>query len=343
MNQIMNELSVNNNLADGNVIIIIYDLFIVFLFIFELFLFYNKDQYVRELTQNGKHKIKPFRRFFVKLTVSNQYQGILTVTGVLLVISLIVVSSHHTILPQELIAVLGSFAAFIVVVIFVQHFFMKLDEFQNNVVSRFVQLIYYLILGHSFVLFANFISPPSLSIGLIGLGVALILCFSVMISAIANPNLLRSSVSKHRKYQVTASILKGMLVLVISELGILYLMVYNCFKINHGFYASSLNRSLDAFDMLYYLIMTFATVGYGDIIPVRVDGMIFSELVAMIIGLVSMFSTACFVGAVVAGAAQMSWSQTEDADKAEKPDPEVNSGNEGILAVIRKKLKNKDI
>jgi Ion channel. len=343
MNQIMNGFPVQDNLANGNAIIIFYDLFIFFLFLFELFLFYNKDRYFQEIKHRQNKKIKPVRRFLVKLTISYQYQGILTVTGILLVISLVVVSSNHKILPQELAGILFSFAAFIIVVFFVQRLFLKLDQFQDNVVSRFVSIIYYLILGHWFVLFADFISPPGLPVGLIGLGFALVLCFSLMIRAIANPSLLRSSVSKRSKYQATASILKGMLALVVSELVILYLMVYNCFKINPDFYTSSFGRGLDAFDMFYYLIMTFATVGYGDISPVRVDGMIFSELVAVMIGLVSMFSTACFVGAVVAGAAQMSWNQTESTDQEEKSDEETSPGKENMLSVIREKLKNKDI
>ena len=109
------------------------------------------------------------------------------------------------------------------------------------------------------------------------------------------------------------------------------------------FLGLALRLKINAFDMFYYLVMTFATVGYGDISPVRVDGMIFSELVAIIIGLVSMFSTACFVGAVVAGAAQMSWNQTENTDQEEKLAEETSPGKANMLSVIREKLKNKDI
>jgi hypothetical protein len=343
MDQIMNGFSVQENLANGNTIIVIYDLFIFFLFLFELFLFYNKDLYFQALKQQHNKKIGPVRRFLVKLAVSYQYQGILTVTAILLIISLAVVSSQHLLLFRELLGIIFSFTVFVGVVFCIQHFFLKLDQFQDNVVSRYVSIIYYLILGHCFVLFADFISPPGLPVGLIGLGFALILCFSLMIRAIANPNLLRSAVSKRNKYQDTAAILKGMLALVVSELVILYLMVYNCFKINPDFYAANFGRSLDAFDMFYYLIMTFATVGYGDLYPVRVNGMIYSELVAIIIGLASLFSTACFVGAVVAGAAQMGWSQNDKAEAAESAEDETADDKETLIAVIRKKLKNKDI
>lgn len=344
MNRFVNEFPVYETLANGNAIIIIYDLFIMLLFLFELFLFYNKERIVEEVKLNQTKKIKPFRRFLVKLIVNYEYQGILMVTGVLLVISLVVVSSHHRILVSELIGILGSFAVFIIIVFLVQHLFMKIDQFQDIVVSRFVDLIFYLVLGHYFVLFANFISPPSLPLGLVGLSFALILCFSVMIRAIANPSLIRSSVSKRRKYHETASILKGMLVLVVSEMSILYLMVYNCFKINPNFYAGSPDRALDAFDMLYYMVISFATIGYGDIHPVRFNGIIYGELVAMVIGLASMFSTACFVGAVVAGAAQMSWNQSlESGNQDNSTDQEEHNERKSMITMVRQKLKNKEL
>ncbi|URN85491.1 potassium channel family protein [Acetobacterium wieringae] len=346
MNPFVNEIPVYETLANGNAIIIIYDLFILLLFLFELFLFYNKERIISEVKQNKTKKIKPVRRFLVKLIVNYEYQGILMVTGVLLVISLLVVSLHHRILFSELIGILGSFAVFIIIVFLVQHLFMKIDQFQDIIVSRFMDLIFYLVLGHYFVLFANFITPPSLPLGLLGLSFALILCFSVMIRAIANPTLIRSSVSKRRKYHETASILKGMLVLVVSEMSILYLMVYNCFKINPGFYVANSNRALDAFDMLYYMVISFATIGYGDIHPVRFNGIIYGELVAMVIGLASMFSTACFVGAVVAGAAQMSWNQGmegKNQDNDASSDQDEHNERRSMISVIHEKLKNKEL
>ena len=346
MNPFVNEFPIYESLANGNAVIMIYDLFILLLFLFELFLFYNKERIIEDVKLNQTKKIKPFRRFLVKLSVNYEYQGILMVTGVLLVISLVVVSSHHRILVSELFGILGSFALFIIIVFLVQHLFMKIDQFQDIVVSRFVDLIFYLVLGHYFVLFANFISPPSLPLGLIGLSFALMLCFSVMIRAIANPSLIRSSVSKRRKYHETASILKGMLVLVVSEMSILYLMVYNCFKIDPNFYAANSDRALDAFDMLYYMVISFATIGYGDIHPVRFNGMIYGELVAMVIGLASMFSTACFVGAVVSGAAQMSWNQgleAKDQDHDNSSDRNLHNERKSMITVVREKLKNKEL
>jgi hypothetical protein len=343
MNPIINEFPDYTNLANGNTIIIIYDLFIVALFIFELFLFNNKERFIEMLVRNKNQKIKPFRRLLIKLAVNYESQAVLIVTSILLVISISVVSNHHRILSTELLGIFGSFAVFLIMVFLVRHLFMKIDQFQNNIVSRFVDLIFYLMLGHYFVLYADFISPPNLPLGLLGLFFALYLCYSLMIRAIANPNLIRSSVSKRRKYQDTTSILKGMLVLVSCEMGIMYLMVYNCFKIDPGFYNSSSSRSVDAFDMLYYLVVSFATIGYGDIHPVRLDGMIYSELVAMVIGLGSMFSTACFVGAVVAGAAQMGWNQDTTKTCDEISGQSDDREEQTPVDLIREKLKNKEL
>lgn len=241
--------------------------------------------------------------------------------GLLFVISLAVVNNYHLITINELMGIGTTFILFIAIIFLAQKLLLRADHFQDNVVSRYVDLILYIILGHWFVLAANFIEPPTLPLGLVGLGFALLLTFSVMVQAIANPLSIRRSVSKRQKYQETASILKGMLLLIFCELLILFLMVYNCFSSNPGFYFSSIDRFLDSFDMVYYLIVTFATIGYGDIYPVRVNGQIYSELVAIIIAISSMFSTACFVAAVVAGAGNMvSRPQNDGFDEEEHVD-----------------------
>lgn len=300
---------INENLANGNLIILVYDFFILFLFLLELFLYQNKDRYQKSV--DGKKKIRPIRLFLLKLATNYQRRGVLTVMGLLFIISLIVVSNHHLITLSELIGISITFIIFIIIIFVAQKLLGRMDRFKDDIVSRYVDLVIYLILGHWFVLTADFIEPPTLPLGLIGLGFALLLTFSVMLQAIANPLSIRSSVSKKRRYQETASILKGMLLLIFCELAILYLMIYNCFKVNPGFYYSSIDRLLDPFDMFYYLIITFATIGYGDIHPIRFNGQFYSEIVAILIGLASMFSTACFVAAVVAAAGNVGHDQKD--------------------------------
>ncbi|HEY5557282.1 potassium channel family protein [Acetobacterium sp.] len=329
---IVDKFPVYQNLANGDIIIILYDVFVFLLFVFEFFLYINKERFVQELKTCEEKKIKPLRKFFVRLAVNYDRHGLITVTGLLFFISLLVISRHHMVTFTDVLGIFISLLIFTMLVYFVQRIFMRLNQFQDAVVSRFVDLIFYLMLGHAFVMFENFIAPPTLPLGLIGLGFALILCYSVMLRAIVNPSMIRSSVSKRRQYQESAAILKGMLAIVLCEVGILYLMVFNCFKINPGLYVSSDSRILNAFDMLYYLIISFATIGYGDIHPVRLGGLFYSELVAMIIGMTSMFSTAIFVGAIVAGATQLSRMQLEETSK------DMNSEKTEIVPGIREKF-----
>jgi hypothetical protein len=327
MEQIANVLPVYKTLANGNTIIIIYDVFILFLFLFELFLYKNMDRYRKEVVVLEKGKIKPIRKTLVKLAESYEKHGFITVSSILLIISILVIVGHHKIILSEILAIAGSFTVFVIIVFFIQRIFIRLDQFQDNIVSRYIDLIYYLMLGHGFVIFSNFISTPDLPLGLVGLFFALLLCYKVMLRAIVNPKTISSTVSKKRKNRESASILKGMLALVFSEIGILFLMDYNCFKIHPGFFETSSKVAMDAFDLFYYLIVSFATIGYGDIYPIRFQGMIYSELIAIIIGLTSMFSTACFVGAVVAGATEIS-RQNHSDETDEKEENDVNSEKE---------------
>ncbi len=299
------------SLVDGNLIIIIYDLFMLGLFLLELFLYKKQDRYQDKT--NKEKKIRPVRLFLLKLAINYKRRGVLTVSGILFITSIVMITNHHLITLAELIKISISFIIFVFLVLLAQKLLIQKDRFQDDIVSRYVDLILYIILGHWFVLIATFIEAPTLPLGFLGLGFALILTFSVMVQAIANPSSIRSSVSKRRRYQETSSILKGMLLLIFCELMILYLMVYNCYIINPGFYYSSIDRPLDGFDMFYYLIVSFATMGYGDIHPIRFNGQIYSEVVAIIIGLSSMFSTACFVAAVVAGAASIGQEEKKDA------------------------------
>lgn len=329
---IVDQFPVYQSLANGDIIIMLYDVFVFLFFVFEFFLYINKERYVQELKTCEGKKIKPFRKFFVRIAANYDRHGLITVTGILFIISLLVISTHHIVMLSEFIAILVSLIIFTLLVYFIQRIFMRLDQFQDAVVSRFIDLIFYIMLGHAFVMFEDFIAPPTLPLGLIGLGFALILCYTVMLRAIVNPSVIRSSVSKRRQYHESAAILKGMLAIVLCEVGILYLMVFNCFKINPGLYVSSDNRILNAFDMLYYLIISFATIGYGDIHPVRLGGLFYSELVAMIIGLTSMFSTAIFVGAIVAGATQLSRNKNDETSN------DMDSEKTEIVPGIREKI-----
>ncbi|MEG0378917.1 MAG: ion channel, partial [Eubacterium sp.] len=205
---------------------------------------------------------------------------------------------------------------------FVQKIFVGLDQFKDAMVSRYVDVIFYILLGHYFVYFSPFVSKPDLFLTFVGLMFALLLCFAVMVRAIINPNILMKPTVERRKNKESYGIIKGMGALMGCELGVLYLMIFSCFKTSPEFYNHAGNRVLDVFDLLYYLFVSFSTIGYGDIYPVRFEGMFYSQFTAIVISITSIFSTACFVGAVVSGAYNIGrdhrQKEAEDALEAEK-------------------------
>lgn len=302
MDKMIPDLPTYENLANGDIIILVYDVFIFLLFLFNFLLYKNQEAYEERIKHVKNKEMGVAQGFFIKTAKNYDRHGMLTVTIILFVISIVTIATHHKITGIELMSIGVAFFLFFIVLYFIKRFFMGIDQFKNEVVSRSVDLVFYLILGHSFVIFSGFIETPQLPLGLVGLGFALVICFSIMLKAITNPDVIMHTVSKRYEFKESAGILKGMLALIICELGILYLMIYNCFQINPNFYSSTSSRALDTFDMLYYLMTSFATIGYGDIHPVRYNGEIYSELIAIIIAIASMYSTACFVGAVVSGA-----------------------------------------
>ncbi|MGL4607400.1 MAG: ion channel [Eubacteriaceae bacterium] len=312
MDKMIPSISTYENLANGDTIILIYDIFVLLLFVFNLFLYKNKT--LMDENSSGKSKTKRnMEKFFPKIVKSYDRHGMLTVTSILFFITIISIATHHQISTIEFLSITIAFMVFFVILYLLKRFFMGIDQFTNEIVSRSVDLIFYLILGHSIVIFSAFIETPHLPLGLIGLGFALFLCFIIMFKAITNPGVIMHKTSKKAVYnQTSTGVLKGMLAIIVSEFAILYLMIYNCFQVNTNFYMGNSGRALDAFDMLYYLMTSFATIGYGDIHPVRFNGEIYSELIAIVIAIASMYSTACFVGAVISGAATLEKQRKND-------------------------------
>ncbi|MEG0310509.1 MAG: ion channel [Eubacterium sp.] len=331
MDNVVNELTINQTLANGDTIIFFYDIFVLLLFFFELFLYINNERFEKNIEKITSEKIKPIRRFILKLTKYYDKHGLITVNTLLLVISIIVISSNHALTIQDIIGIIASFLSFFLIMYFVQKLFVGLDSFKDAMVSRYVDVIFYILLGHYFVYFSPFVSKPDLFLTFIGLMFALLLCFTVMIRAIINPNILMKPTQEFRKNRESLGIIKGMGALMGCEISVLYLMIFSCFKTDPSFYIHAGDRALDALDLLYYLFVSFSTIGYGDIYPVRFEGMFYSQFTAIVISITSIFSTACFVGAVVAGAYNISHDNRVEAKKdavlnvEEKKDIEKNN------------------
>lgn len=326
MDNVVNDLTVHQTLANGNTILFFYDIFVLCLFLFEVFLYINREHYKALLRKNMEEgiRIRPVRRYLLKMTRYYDRHGLLTVNALLLVISVIAISMSHMVTLREVLGLAVSFIIFIVVMYFVQKLFVGLDQFKDDMVSRYVDVIFYLLMGHFFVYFASFVSRPDLFLTFIGLLFALFLCFTVMIRAIINPNILMKPTNERRRNREAFGIIKGMGALMGCELGILYLMIYSCWKTNPFFFQHATERPLDYLDLLYYLFVSFSTIGYGDIYPVRVDGMFYSQLTAIVISITSIFSTACFIGSIISGAYSIGQQNRENQIKEDEKEALIN-------------------
>lgn len=320
MNQVEKTLGLSQGVTSGDTILLIYDIVVLLLFVFEMFLYFERRRVSEEegnLIERAKNLPK-LKRQLLKVSHFYNRHGYLVVGGLLLVLTLIAVAGGHRMSAWEFFFIVGSFALFSVVVYFIQRLFMGLDRFKNVVVSKYVRVIFYLLFGHYFVYFFPMITLPDLFLTFTGLTCALLLCYGVMIRAIINPNILMKHTHRLRLKENApgVGIIKGMMAIIACELGSLYLMLYACFKTDPTYFVQTAGEKLDALDLIYYLFVTFSTIGYGDIHPARVDGLFYAKYAVIVIAVTSIFSTACFIGAVVSGAANAG-QITEETDRGE--------------------------
>lgn len=111
-------------------------------------------------------------------------------------------------------------------------------------------------------------------IGLLGVAICYILNIKILIALMSDPYKIKSKNKDEANFKrvIIASIL--IVILIILNL---YLAV--CFVSDTGKQAFS--NSPNYFDLFYYTIITFTTVGYGDIVPITMEAKIISSLISI--------------------------------------------------------------
>lgn len=125
-------------------------------------------------------------------------------------------------------------------------------------------------------------------IGLLGMGVCYYLNIKTLITIIANPYNIKSMKKEDNGYSriIIASILI-LLMLIIN----LYLIVCLINGLEKGAF---LNTNTN-FDLFYYTVITFTTIGYGDIIPTTV----LAKIASMLISVTSVVCLSVFLSSVL--------------------------------------------
>ena len=111
-------------------------------------------------------------------------------------------------------------------------------------------------------------------IGLLGVSICYILNIKILVALMNDPYKIKSKSQDETNFSrvIIASIL--IVVLIILNL---YLAV--CFVSDTG--KDAFSNSPNYFDLFYYTIITFTTVGYGDIVPITMEAKIVSSLISI--------------------------------------------------------------
>ena len=110
-------------------------------------------------------------------------------------------------------------------------------------------------------------------IGLIGVAICYMMNLRVLIKIIKNPEHINIHLEKYRNFKSTTTLAILILIMMILNL-FLAVCFINSADINS--YTGNPNN----FDLFYYTIITFTTIGYGDIVPVTVLAKIMSIIIS---------------------------------------------------------------
>lgn len=125
-------------------------------------------------------------------------------------------------------------------------------------------------------------------IGLIGVAICYMMNLRVLIKIIKNPEHINIHLEKYRNFKSTTTLAILILIMMILNL-FLAVCFINSADINS--YTGNPNN----FDLFYYTIITFTTIGYGDIVPVTV----LAKIMSIIISTTSVVCITIFLSSVL--------------------------------------------
>lgn len=187
------------------------------------------------------------------------------------------------------IAVHLSIGYLLLVLTNIQLFITKID---NRNLKTELLIAYFIISTYFFtlIIFPDDFESTYIT-GLIGLAISYYLNMKVLIKLIRNPRDVHSEKSERKSGKQRNSV-------VIASILLLIMIVLNLFLavnlINSGIPGSFSNNPSN-FDLFYYTIVTFTTIGYGDIVPLTIVG----KIITIVISITSVVCLTVFLSSVL--------------------------------------------
>lgn len=125
-------------------------------------------------------------------------------------------------------------------------------------------------------------------LGLIGVTVSYILNMKVLIQLIRNPHNIKTKHEESTSYSriIVAAILMVGLIVLNLFLGVCFI---------NGAETGAFSNSPNAFDLFYYTIITFTTIGYGDITPLSIG----AKAISIVISVTSVICLTIFLSTIL--------------------------------------------
>jgi|GEM_PF-6022697 len=171
----------------------------------------------------------------------------------------------------------------------------RLNKISSYKIRTLFAYIYMLIISNSLYLLFKHKENNEFLLTYIGLFISIILIFIIIKSSIFNPYILKQNTNRG----IDSSIFGSTIFIIVTIILILYMMVYSTYMYDNRLYYYSNSNTINWFDLLYYTFISFTTIGYGDIHPIRAQGFPLSQIVAILISIMSFVSLSCFLTVIL--------------------------------------------
>ncbi|MGL5313615.1 MAG: potassium channel family protein [Peptostreptococcaceae bacterium] len=245
--------------------------------------------------------------FTEKDLISRSIHGLIFVVSELLVVFTVVKLGAKRILEDISMANVSASILVILLILLAIHLAMGyllmitsgIQKFISKVEDRNLKnnlLFSYFILSTYFTVYL--LEPSQFEgieiLALVGLGISYILNLKVLIKLIKNPEHINTKNNENRanpKYKVN----NRMTVVAILLLFMIVLNLFLATGIINEAYPGAFSNNPSRFDLFYYTIITFTTIGYGDIVPVALP----AKIISMIIAITSVICLTIFLSTVM--------------------------------------------